>query len=191
MLARPPPPLGYPGAGPPFPFAPMPWGGPPFPPGMPPGPGVPPRPDGARPWAPPSPEAVGRAWRAHRTAEGRVYYFNILTNQSSWERPPGFKGDAPGLGTDVKPVSARKIEGTKWKEVELSDGRKYFVDTEVRGGACARVAAGARARDLASTFCDICGASSWTLPDVASPTLRRRIKPIGRYHWRSSFSGGA
>lgn len=34
-----------------------------------------------------------KAWTAHKSAEGQVYYHNSLTGESSWDKPAGFTGD--------------------------------------------------------------------------------------------------
>jgi len=51
-----------------------------------------------------------------------VYYFNAVTNQSSWSKPAGFAGGA----TDAKPTSQMRVPGTEWFEVHCADGRKYY-----------------------------------------------------------------
>lgn len=33
------------------------------------------------------------SWTAHRTETGVVYYYNAITGESTYERPPGFKGE--------------------------------------------------------------------------------------------------
>ena len=33
-------------------------------------------------------------WACARDAEGRLYYYNAMTGQSTWEAPPGFKAPA-------------------------------------------------------------------------------------------------
>jgi hypothetical protein len=33
------------------------------------------------------------AWTAHKTETGVVYYYNALTGQSTYDKPPGFKGE--------------------------------------------------------------------------------------------------
>lgn len=32
-------------------------------------------------------------WTAHRTADGRVYYYDSVSGKSTYERPAGFKGE--------------------------------------------------------------------------------------------------
>lgn len=41
---------------------------------------------------------IARAWTAHKSAEGQVYYHNSITGDSSWSVPEGFAGDAGGWG---------------------------------------------------------------------------------------------
>lgn len=33
------------------------------------------------------------AWTAHKSETGVVYYYNSVTGQSTYERPPGFGGE--------------------------------------------------------------------------------------------------
>lgn len=33
------------------------------------------------------------AWTAHKTEAGVVYYYNTLTGESTYDKPPGFKGE--------------------------------------------------------------------------------------------------
>jgi hypothetical protein len=33
------------------------------------------------------------AWSAHKTEAGVVYYYNALTGESTYHRPPGYKGE--------------------------------------------------------------------------------------------------
>lgn len=33
------------------------------------------------------------AWTAHRSETGVVYYYNSVTGQSTYEKPPGFEGE--------------------------------------------------------------------------------------------------
>jgi hypothetical protein len=52
----------------------------------------------------------------------QVYYFNAVSNESSWSKPAGFAGEA----TDAKPTSQMRVPGTDWFEVHCDDGRKYY-----------------------------------------------------------------
>ena len=33
------------------------------------------------------------AWSAHKTEAGVSYYYNALTGESTYQRPPGYKGE--------------------------------------------------------------------------------------------------
>lgn len=33
------------------------------------------------------------AWTAHKSETGVVYYYNSVTGQSTYEKPPGFEGE--------------------------------------------------------------------------------------------------
>ncbi len=56
----------------------------------------------------------------------QVYYYNTLTNESSWEKPVGFAGDDSRASAQLTPVSTQPVQGTDWSEVVCTDGRKYF-----------------------------------------------------------------
>ena len=40
-------------------------------------------------------EDIREGWTMHRTVEGRVYYSNAETNESTWDPPDCWKDDAP------------------------------------------------------------------------------------------------
>ncbi|XP_043713830.1 pre-mRNA-processing protein 40A-like isoform X2 [Telopea speciosissima] len=54
-------------------------------------------------------------WQEHTSADGRRYYYNKKTRQSSWEKPLE-------LMTPVERADA----STVWKEFTTQDGRKYY-----------------------------------------------------------------
>lgn len=54
-------------------------------------------------------------WSEHRTPDGRIYYFNKLTNQSSWEKPE-----------DLKKEPEQNLETCPWKEYKTEDGKVYY-----------------------------------------------------------------
>ena len=64
----------------------------------------------------------------------QVYYFNTQTNESSWERPPGFQGDGARASAQPQPVSTVPVKGTQWAEVACVDGRKYYFNATTQVG---------------------------------------------------------
>ena len=62
-----------------------------------------------------------------------MYYFNPLTNASSWVKPEGFTGGV----SEAVPTSQLRVPGTAWFEIHCEDGRKYYHNdkTEVRPGS--------------------------------------------------------
>ncbi|WVZ59373.1 hypothetical protein U9M48_009523 [Paspalum notatum var. saurae] len=57
------------------------------------------------------------AWSAHKTETGVVYYYNALTGESTYQRPPGYKGEPEKVATQPVPVSWDKLAGTDWSIV--------------------------------------------------------------------------
>lgn len=58
-------------------------------------------------------------WQAHTGDDGRVYYFNTVTNESSWEKPDE-------LLTPLEKALAK----SKWKEYTAEGGAKYWYNEE-------------------------------------------------------------
>ncbi len=73
-------------------------------------------------------------WQKVRCCVLQVYYYNTCTNESSWEKPKDFAGDASKASAQLTPVSTQPVKGTEWSEVACADGRKYYFNagTQVR-----------------------------------------------------------
>eukprot|EP00928_Gymnodinium_smaydae_P087812 TRINITY_DN72008_c0_g1_i1.p1 TRINITY_DN72008_c0_g1~~TRINITY_DN72008_c0_g1_i1.p1 ORF type:complete len:580 (-),score=182.43 TRINITY_DN72008_c0_g1_i1:174-1913(-) len=59
-------------------------------------------------------ETEASAWTEHQHSDGRRYYYNRVTKQSSWDKPDALKSQE------------EKANTTSWKEYKTADGRDYF-----------------------------------------------------------------
>lgn len=57
------------------------------------------------------------SWTEHTHTDGRRYYYNRVTKQSSWDKPDALKS------------AAEKLNNTVWKEYKSADGRDYYFNT--------------------------------------------------------------
>ncbi|KAG6713594.1 hypothetical protein I3842_05G161300 [Carya illinoinensis] len=72
------------------------------------------------------------AWTAHKTEAGVVYYYNAVTGESTYDKPPGFKGEHDKVLVQPTPVSTTSILGTDWVLVTTSDGKKYYYNSKTK-----------------------------------------------------------
>ncbi|PIA57043.1 hypothetical protein AQUCO_00600043v1 [Aquilegia coerulea] len=60
-------------------------------------------------------------WQEHTAADGRRYYYNKKTRQSSWEKP-----------VELMTPLERADASTVWKEFATQDGRKYYYNKDTK-----------------------------------------------------------
>lgn len=60
-------------------------------------------------------------WQEYEAADGRRYYYNKITKQSSWEKP-----------LELMTPLERADASTVWKEFTTADGRKYYYNKETK-----------------------------------------------------------
>ncbi|KAG0477800.1 hypothetical protein HPP92_012519 [Vanilla planifolia] len=60
-------------------------------------------------------EQASSDWQEHTAADGKRYYYNRKTRQSSWEKP-----------FELMTPTERADATTDWKEFQTTDGRKYY-----------------------------------------------------------------
>ncbi|KAK4341997.1 hypothetical protein RND71_037813 [Anisodus tanguticus] len=60
-------------------------------------------------------------WQEYEAADGRRYYYNKVTKQSSWEKP-----------LELMTPLERADASTVWKEFTTADGRKYYYNKETK-----------------------------------------------------------
>ncbi|XP_038697942.1 pre-mRNA-processing protein 40C-like isoform X2 [Tripterygium wilfordii] len=72
------------------------------------------------------------AWTAHKADTGVFYYYNAVTGQSTYEKPPGFKGESDKVSVQPTPVSMEYLAGTDWALVSTNDGKKYYYNSKTK-----------------------------------------------------------
>ncbi|KAL4419958.1 hypothetical protein ABPG75_007056 [Micractinium tetrahymenae] len=70
-----------------------------------------------------APPAAKPDWTEHTAPDGRKYYYNSRTKQSSWEKPDELKTPAERAAAAAQPPPAA---ASAWKEHTAPDGRKYY-----------------------------------------------------------------
>ncbi|KAL4002890.1 WW domain family protein [Acanthocheilonema viteae] len=61
-------------------------------------------------------------WSEHTASDGRVYYYNKVTKQSSWQKPDELKSP------EEKKLAAAKL----WREYKTPEGRPYYYNIETK-----------------------------------------------------------
>ena len=68
-----------------------------------------------------STEANKETWTEHKAPDGRTYYYNAATRQSSWEKPDSLKSSAELL-----------LSKCPWKEYTSDTGKTYYHNVETK-----------------------------------------------------------
>eukprot|EP01101_Sappina_pedata_P004939 TRINITY_DN2168_c0_g1_i1.p1 TRINITY_DN2168_c0_g1~~TRINITY_DN2168_c0_g1_i1.p1 ORF type:complete len:619 (+),score=262.34 TRINITY_DN2168_c0_g1_i1:213-1859(+) len=66
---------------------------------------------------------VKSAWREFKTDEGKSYFYNKITKQTTWKNPLAATGENPPAATPA---------ADPWKECKADDGRTYFFNRETK-----------------------------------------------------------
>ncbi|KAL0743152.1 hypothetical protein Bca4012_084665 [Brassica carinata] len=72
------------------------------------------------------------AWTAHKSETGIVYYYNSVTGQSTYEKPPGFETELDKVPVQPIPISMENLHGTDWALVSTNDGKKYYYNNKTK-----------------------------------------------------------
>jgi len=103
----------------------------------------------------PFPPPGATTWQEHRTADGRIYYYNTITKVTQWTKPEELMTPAEvsfhALELHLHHVltclsSQRALANQPWKEYTAEGGKKYWYNTETKQ-------------------------SSWEMPDVYKRAL--------------------
>ncbi|RCN31481.1 FF domain protein [Ancylostoma caninum] len=68
-------------------------------------------------------------WTKHETAEGRVYYYNKITKESSWNKPDELKTPQERQERSTPTTSSSSSSNVIWKEYKTPEGRAYYYNT--------------------------------------------------------------
>ncbi|KAJ1373932.1 hypothetical protein KIN20_036494 [Parelaphostrongylus tenuis] len=72
------------------------------------------------------PAATDCPWTRHETAEGRVYYYNKITKESSWNKPDELKAPQERQERSTPATSNANVI---WKEYKTPEGRAYYYNS--------------------------------------------------------------
>lgn len=64
---------------------------------------------------------LSNEWSEHKSPDGRVYYYNSITKQSSWEKPD-----------ELKTPTERLLSACPWKEYTSDSGKVYYYNTATK-----------------------------------------------------------
>ncbi|XP_057863573.2 pre-mRNA-processing protein 40A isoform X2 [Cryptomeria japonica] len=100
-------------------------------------------------------------WQEHTTSEGKRYYYNKRTRQSSWEKP-----------YELLTPTERADASTDWKEFSTPDGRKYYYNkvTKQSKWTMPEEMEAARRQAVQATI-SVCGTTSPISVDVTGSSL--------------------
>ncbi|KAM3394997.1 pre-mRNA-processing protein 40A isoform X1 [Capsicum galapagoense] len=94
-------------------------------------------------------------WQEYEAADGRRYYYNKITKQSSWEKP-----------LELMTPLERADASTVWKEFTTADGRKYYYNKETKQSKWTIPDELKLARELAETAGQVVQTGTSTNPGV-------------------------
>ncbi|KAI9031946.1 hypothetical protein CLU79DRAFT_730816 [Phycomyces nitens] len=83
-------------------------------------------PGGGSPWQRPPPHqagppTTGLVWKEHQTPEGKKYWFNTNTRQSTWEKPE-----------ELLSPEEKALMSCPWKEYTTPEGKKYYSHSQTK-----------------------------------------------------------
>ncbi|CAB1346620.1 unnamed protein product [Coregonus sp. 'balchen'] len=67
------------------------------------------------------PGTVKSLWTEHKSLDGKTYYYNTETKQSSWEKPD-----------DLKSPAEQMLSKCPWKEYKSDNGKAYYYNSQTK-----------------------------------------------------------
>ncbi|XP_045560394.1 pre-mRNA-processing factor 40 homolog A isoform X6 [Salmo salar] len=68
-----------------------------------------------------APGTVKSVWTEHKSMDGKTYYYNTETKQSSWEKPD-----------DLKSPAEQMLSKCPWKEYKSDNGKAYYYNSQTK-----------------------------------------------------------
>ncbi|NXF78358.1 PR40A factor, partial [Sclerurus mexicanus] len=127
-------------------------------------------------------------WTEHKSPDGRTYYYNTETKQSTWEKPD-----------DLKTPAEQLLSKCPWKEYKSDSGKPYYYNSQTKESRWAKpkeledlegkvTQKGARARQLGLVQWAVLSwlpvTALFLLPQHEARGLRRGRLGPGRHHGR-------
>uniref|UniRef100_A0A670IM31 Pre-mRNA-processing factor 40 homolog A n=1 Tax=Podarcis muralis TaxID=64176 RepID=A0A670IM31_PODMU len=89
--------------------------------------------------APMQPTGPKSMWSEHKSPDGRTYYYNTETKQSTWEKPD-----------DLKTPAEQMLSKCPWKEYKSDSGKPYYYNSQTKESRWAKPK---ELEDLEGKFC--------------------------------------
>ena len=68
-------------------------------------------------------------WRQAKDPKGRVYYYNLKTRQTTWQKPANFQQPVPATATATNPKASLPPD---WKTATTKDGKVYYYNVKTK-----------------------------------------------------------
>ena len=79
-------------------------------------------------------EETSFEWSAFYDDDGRIYYYNSVSGESSWEAPeqynPPSEDPPPASGAETKEPASSSSSSSSWVAYQDDEGRTYYFNTE-------------------------------------------------------------
>ena len=147
-------------------------------------------------------------WRRAQAADGRQYFWNVVTKTRSWKAPKALQAaratKTPSGGAAAQPVSAessaraaaasRRGEQTLWRSATAPSGREYWFNAKTRETRWTAPEAGKTQRQGAQRGAgggDTGDSGDWVDAVAESGRVYQHNKKTGQRRWKPGTAGNA